>query len=564
MGACRRRCLSRILLWLLLAGICPGPAWSQETPEPETAPPAEPAAAPVVVGDQTLFSVRSRLYSFSPEERARAISERLNRIYRDNTIPIDGIQVQEVEDTVEIVAGDLVIMAVTEGDARSAGMSRNELAQQYVRTIQATLGQLREDFSWKMLGLGLLWAALTTAIFLLAIYGLRKLLSFLVKKLHSWRGTRIRSIRIQKLELLPAHRITGLLVGLMKLGHVAALLAFTYAFLTLVFNFFPWTQGYSRILFGYVLRPVRIVASAVTDYLPNLFFVAVIIIFTYYLMKLVKFFFREVGRGTLELPGFYPEWAEPTYKISRILIIAFAAVVLFPYLPGSSSPAFQGVSLFLGLLFSLGSTSAIANMVAGSVLTYTRAFQIGDRVKIGEAQGDVLERTLLVTRLRTIKNEEISLPNALVLSSQVTNFSASVRGNGLILHSSVTIGYDAPWRLVHQLLLAAAEATDHLLTEPAPFVLQTSLDDFYVSYQINAYTDQPSRMAVTYSELHQNIQDRFNEAGVEIMSPHYGALRDGNAAALPPDSLPPNYRAPTWRVPQSKETIPGSRTNQDD
>ena len=388
LGVWRSYCIW-IVLVLFGFGLCS--AWSQEAPEPEQQPPTqEPVQAPVVIGDQTLFSVRSRLYSFSPEERARAISERLNRLYRDNTISPDSIQVQEQEGTIEIIAGDLVIMAVTESDAQAAGMTRMALAQQYAQTIRDTVAQLRADFNWRVLALGLLWSSLTTAIFFAIIFGLGKLIPRLVKKLHSWRGTRIRSIRIQRLELLPAHRLTGLLIGLLKLAHVFLLLALTYFYISLVFNFFPWTRGYARVLFNYVLQPVQFVVSAIAEYLPNLFFVLVIIVVTYYMMKVVKFFFREVDRGTLEFPGFYPEWAMPTYKISRILIIAFAAVVMFPYLPGSRSPAFQGISIFLGLLFSLGSTSAIANMVAGTVLTYTCAFQIGDRVKIGEAQGDVM------------------------------------------------------------------------------------------------------------------------------------------------------------------------------
>jgi small-conductance mechanosensitive channel len=232
----------------------------------------------------------------------------------------------------------------------------------------------------------------------------------------------------------------------------------------------------------------------------------------------------------------------------RFLILAFTAVVVFPYLPGSHSPAFQGISIFLGLLFSLGSTSAIANVVAGSVLTYTRAFQLGDRVQIGETIGDVVEKSLLVTRIRTIKNVDISIPNAMVLGSHIINFSSAAEGAGLILHTSVTIGYDAPWRTVHKLLVDAALGCDHILKTPEPFVLQTSLNDFYVSYEINAYTDKPEAMASTYSAMHQNIQDKFYEAGVEIMSPHYSSLRDGNKAAIPQSYLAKNYAAPPFRV----------------
>ena len=233
----------------------------------------------------------------------------------------------------------------------------------------------------------------------------------------------------------------------------------------------------------------------------------------------------------------------------RFLILAFVAVVIFPYLPGSESPAFRGISIFLGVLFSLGSTSAVANIVAGTILTYTRAFRVGDRIQIADTTGDVVEKTLLATRVQTIKNELITVPNAMVLGSHITNFSAaSAGGRELILHTTVTIGYDAPWRTIHELLIAAALRTEGILKEPAPFVLQTALDDFYVHYEINGFTGQPAQMAVTYAQLRQNIQDSFNEAGVEIMSPHFSSLRDGNRKAIPDPYLPGTYAAPSFRV----------------
>ncbi|NJR31574.1 MAG: mechanosensitive ion channel [Chamaesiphon sp. CSU_1_12] len=233
------------------------------------------------------------------------------------------------------------------------------------------------------------------------------------------------------------------------------------------------------------------------------------------------------------------------------MIIAFAAIVAFPYLPGAKSPAFQGVSVFLGLLLSLGSSAAVANVVAGVILIYTRAFEVGDRVKVGEAVGDIVEKTLLVTRIRTIKNVVITIPNAAVLNAQIINYSAAAQDPNtppLILHTTITLGYDVPWRTVHQALIGAANATSSILPEPTPFVLQTSLDDFYVSYEINAYTNTPKIMARIYSELHQNIQDKCNEVGIEILSPHYRAVRDGNQNTIPESYLPADYIVPGFRI----------------
>lgn len=515
---------------------------------PQAAPPETTVGAPVIVDGRTLFYVPSRMFMFSPEDRARAIAERVQFLSRQTASRIQGVNVVEDETTSQVVSEDLVIATVTDADALAAGIPRPELAQAYAQSIRENALALRQAYSLRTILLGALYSLLATIalvlIFKLLISGLAKFRN----KLTSWRGVYIRSIRIQKLELLPASRITALL---QLVGHVAAVvLSFVliYAYLTLVLNFFPWTRGYAAVLLDYVLSPLRIVGRAALAYLPNLFFLLVIAVVAYYATRVVKFFFTAVAKGTLALPGFYPDWAMPTYKIVRLLILAFTLVVAFPYLPGSSSPAFQGVSLFFGLLLSLGSSSAISNVVAGVVLTYTRAFQLGDRVKVGDTIGDVIEKTLLVTRIRTIKNVEISIPNAMVLSSHIINYSYSAQDRGLILNSTVTIGYGAPWRTVHQLLLDAALATENVLPDPKPFVLQTALNDFYVSYEINAFTDQPNLMARTYSNLHQNIQDAFNKGGVEIMSPHYSALRDGNPTTIPEEHLPKNYSAPGFRL----------------
>jgi small-conductance mechanosensitive channel len=225
-------------------------------------------------------------------------------------------------------------------------------------------------------------------------------------------------------------------------------------------------------------------------------------------------------------------------------------VLIFPYLPGSGSPAFQGVSVFLGVLLSLGSSSAIANLVAGLVITYMRPFKIGDRVKIGDITGDIVEKTTLVTRIRTVKNEDVTVPNSAVLSSSTINYSTYTAqpDSGLIIHTTVTIGYDAPWEDVHRVLLEAAARTNLILKDPPPFVLQTSLDDFYVSYQVNGFTKEANNQARLYSQLHQNIQNCFNEAGIEIMSPHYMSARDGNMTTIPSSYLGSEYEAPAFRI----------------
>lgn len=381
-----------------------------------------------------------------------------------------------------------------------------------------------------------------TLALILLLFVFKKGFAQLHTRLAASKGRFIRSIKIQTFELLNASRILAFLHWLLKFLRFVLILLALYIYFPLVLSFFPWTMGWSDKLLSYTITPFVTTINVFTGYIPNIFFIAAIIVVTRYLLKVIYFFFSEIAKGSLQFEGFYKEWAEPTYKLVRIIVIAFAFVMAFPYLPGSSSPAFQGVSVFLGLLLSFGSSSAIANIIAGIVLTYMRPFSTGDRVKISETIGDVLEKNLLVTRIRSIKHVEITIPNSMVLGSHIVNYSAAASREGLILNTTVTIGYDAPWKKVHQLLIEAAHRTPQIDTTRKSFVLQTALNDFYVSYELNVYTSFPNEMASIYSDLHSNIQDCFNEAGVEIMSPHYGALRDGNELAVPDsykEGLPP-------------------------
>ncbi len=377
-----------------------------------------------------------------------------------------------------------------------------------------------------MLAAGLATAAL---IALLTLAG--KAVRSLRAQLDRWHGTEDSSRGGGPLR---APRAAAMLHLLARLARIGITLGLFYGYSALMLRMMPWGRPYATALeFGFVAG-ARAITGAIAVHLPDAVFLALVVVASYVLVKSARFVFSALAKGTIRLPGFYADWAEPTYKIVRGVLLALAAVIIFHYLPGSDSPAFEGVSLFLGFLVSLGSSGAISHLVAGGVLTYTRAFQVGDRIQIGDSEGDVIEKTLLVTRIRTIKNVDISVPNGSVLGRQIINYSSSAARRGLVLHTTVTIGYDVPWRKVHQRLIEAALATGNVLEEPPPYVLQTGLEDFYAKYQLNAHTDQPLVSAQTYSDLHQNIQDKLHEAGVEIMSPHYVAIRSGRAAAVPP------------------------------
>ncbi|MDZ4733480.1 MAG: mechanosensitive ion channel [Nitrospirota bacterium] len=520
-----------------------------QTPAISPAPPETPAGASVVFSGETLFTVYNKIDSFSsPQERATAINERLALLAENPLFRPDTIAVQEGERTSDIVSGDLVIISVTDEDASPIGRSRQEVAQAYARTIRHALTTSLEQTTVRSILIDGAYALLITVIYIAFLIAFLKLFPRLYEKILALRGTYIPPIKIQRVELLSANQIALGITALARGLRFVATLALGYVWVTAVLGVFHWTRGISAQLLGVVLKTLNAIGLAFVTFVPNVISIVIIIFVTRYIIKLIALVFTGMERGAISFKEFRREWTRPTFKIVRFLVIVFAAIAIFPYIPGSQSDAFRGVSVFLGVLLSFGSAGAISNIIAGVVLTYMHPFREGDRVKIADTTGDIMERTLLVTRIRTIKNVDISIPNSIVLSSHLINFSSCAQKEGLILHTSVTIGYDAPWKTVHELLIAAAKMTTHILKTPEPFVLQTSLDDFYVTYEINAYTDQANKMATIYAELHQNIQDKFNEAGVEIMSPHYGQFRDGNQTTIPEQYLPKNYQAPAFRI----------------
>ena len=505
----------------------------------------------VELGGEELFNIRTGVGAFSPEERAQAINKRLIKITENPEIQVETIGIEEKPLTTNITVENRVLLTITDADARAADLSRQELARNYQVKIRNKITQYRIERSPDYIRQGIIRSIIATIVLIATFIIFALLFPWLYRKVNNLQGTRIPAIRIQNIELLPATRISQLLISLVKLLRFILTLGTLAIYIPLVMSFFPWTRQISLRVFRYFLQAAGSSWESFLNYLPNIFAIAIIIFITYYLIKGMRNFFTLIGSGNLTIQGFYQEWAEPTFKLSVFLIVILAAVIAFPYLPGFGSPAFQGISLFLGLLFSLGSTVVVANVVAGIILIYTRAFQLGDRIKIGDAIGDVVEKSLFVTRIRTIKNVIITLPNSSVFTSQIVNYTAAELDPDqapLILHTTVTLGYDVPWRTVHQVLIDAAKSTTHLLWDPEPFVLQKSLDDFYVSYELNAFTHNPSIMARIYSELHQNIQDKCNSSGIEILSPHYAAVRDGSQTTIPEEYLPKDYTAPNWKI----------------
>jgi small-conductance mechanosensitive channel len=503
---------------------------------------------PLVLGDKPIFPIQKGIAGNSAQTRATEVSDRLEKLAEDFSVS-NNVTIRNFEGPLtQILVGDKLLMVVLDQDAEGLRRSREELSLEYAGKIQGAIENYRRQFQFRELLSDILYSLIATILLVAILIILNRVYRKIDMKLQSWMKEGKLFHRLQRFEFIPMERIRTFEGGILKLIRLAIILGVLYIYVTLVLGFFPWTRPFVHSISGYVFQPFKTIAAAFLAEIPNLLFVAAIILITFYILKLIRLFFREIEKGNIVLKGFHSDWAEHTYKIIRIMTLAFAAVVAFPYIPGSNSMAFKGISIFIGVLFSLGSSSAIANIIAGYMIIYRRVFKIGDRIKIADFMGDVTQIRLQVTHLRTIKNEEITVPNSMIVNSHVTNYSTMAGAEGLILYTSVTIGYDAPWRTVHELLIKAALATQGIQKNPPPFVLQKALNDFYVNYELNAYTQRPREMVVIYSDLHQNIQDQFNEGGVEIMSPHYTQLRDGNKTTIPEGYLPPDYTPQGFRI----------------
>ncbi len=510
------------LVWVILlafAAIAPGSV-AQESDSAPDIPDAEVPTAPVEVDGRVLFRVRG-VTAFPAEQRAGVIAGRIRAAAADANLSPEALKVTDEEGMVSIMAGEVRLLAVTRADAEVEGVNSRELAQVYhMRIRQAVEDYRRErasDVVLRTTGTVLgVTAALAVALLLVA-WTRRRLQRLLDRRLQD----RVRTVGISSFEIVRGERLWDLVKWLVGAVRVVAMLVLVYLYLSFVLGAYPWTRWMASRLGEWVVSPLLVMGRSLLAEIPDLIFLAFLFVVVRYVLRLVKLFFEAVATGKVVYENFDSEWALPTYKIARLAVVAFALVVAYPYIPGSGSAAFKGVSLFIGVVFSLGSSTAIANTIAGYALTYRRAFKVGDRIRIGNVFGDVSTIRLQVTHIRTPKNEDVVIPNSEILRQEVVNYSTLAGSRGLLLHTTVGIGYETPWRQVEGMLLLAAERTPGLLREPPPFVLQTALGDFCVTYEVNVACDTPQAMGPLYSELHRNILDVFNEYGVQIMTPAY-------------------------------------------
>ena len=490
--------------------------------------------APLVVDGDTLLVIYARKGGMLPEARVSAAKSKIYEVGKRLTMFVDSLYVFDSEVSSDVMVGEDVLLSVTDLDALWMGMERVELAETFRDAISKKVDELHETYGLQQKLQSLGWVALIIAVQVLLIW-------FIVWLFRRWKFSvtrkllgRIKSVVIKNYPLLDTHRLGVAIIFVFNLVRLLLILLVVLVGLGFMFSFFPETKTVTYTVVGFIWNPLSDILKSVVAYLPNLFKIIVIIICFHYLLKLVRYFANEVASGRLKINGFYADWAMPTHTLLRVLLYSFMLVMIWPLLPNSDSEIFQGVSVFIGVVVSLGSTSVVGNVMSGLVMTYMRPFRIGDFIRFGDTEGEVIEKSMLVTRIRTRKNDIVTIPNSNMMSSQTSNYTFSAQRYGIIVHTKITIGYDEPWKKIETLLVQAAENTDGIKRHPKPFVRITALDDFYVEYEINGITDRAKTLSTVYSALHQQILDTMHGAGVEIMSPHIEARRDDLPLQIPP------------------------------
>ncbi|GHV69681.1 hypothetical protein AGMMS49928_13000 [Spirochaetia bacterium] len=438
----------------------------------------------------------------------------------------------QAQEAAEGGAGETVQAELPEETPRDPPVEEAPLAGEIEQTIEHSIEQTIEQTVeadvhplgfFPRLGIAFL-VLIIQAVLIRLVWALFRRLN---EKSTTWGMAHIKPLTFRKLKLLNTKQIIEVILFVLKILKYVVTAFQLYITLPIIFSLFSATEDIARTLFGYILTPLRDIFFGTIAYIPKLITIIIILLVTRYVIRALKFFSVQIEKEKLVFPGFYADWAKPTFNILRVLLYAFTAAIIYPYLPGSDSKFFQGISVFIGVIFSLGSSSAIGNLVAGMVITYMRPFKIGDFIKIKDLTGTVVEKSPFVVRIMNKKNEYITFPNVTVLTSEIINYNTSADNDeGLIMHAAVTMGYTVPWPKVHEILIAAAKKTSRTEKSPKPYVLQTALDDFYARYEINVFTKQINELPGIYSELYANIQDGFNEAGISLIAPHYGILNN--------------------------------------
>ncbi|MBQ7513782.1 MAG: mechanosensitive ion channel [Prevotella sp.] len=483
--------------------------------------------SPVVVDGDTLFVLYAKSGGSTPEMRAAAAQDVIRSLGRSLKMTPDSIYIAEADHSTDIMGGDQVVLTVVDLDGMWNNTTRERLAADYAHIIEQKVGQMHREYGLEKKLMGLFWMLLLIVgqwfLFKLTV----RLFAWLRRQIASVWMNKMKPLKIKDYEFLNIHQQGRILIFLTRVGQLLTILLQLAISIPLLFSVFPETKAVTYRLIGYVWDPLWHIVLGIVHYIPNLIQIVIVFYAFRYLVRFLRYMAGEIENGKLKINGFYPEWAMPTFFIVRVFAYAFMLVMIWPLLPYSDSGVFKGISVFLGVIVSFSSSSVIGNMVSGIVMTYMRPFRIGDFIRFEDNEGEVIEKTVLVTRIRTLKNDIITIPNSSILQAKTFNYTLSAENYGIIVHTQFTMGYDINWRTCERLLTEAALATPYIEHHPKPFVLAHALDDSYLTYEINAYTHHSQDLLTVYSDLHKNVVDKFNEAGIEVMAPHIYARRDG-------------------------------------
>ena len=497
--------------------------------------------APVVVFGDTIFNIYGNLGSFTAAKRAKEIEQKIFILSSNYLFEADSIKFVDIMGHLNIKYQDEILMSLDSLQAAQEGRTKIEAAQYYSEQIAGTIIFQIENTTWKQI---LIQIAGCIGI-IISEFFLIKLVLYLSRRLkiliRLQRGKKIKGA----FNVIDDQRATLIIIGLVKFLRISIVIILLYIGLLAIFTLFPYTKHISDELLNYVITPLKAIGRSVVNYMPKLFTIIVIILIFRYIQKFFRSVTDKVAEGKIIVKGFYPDWAHPTYNIVSGLLFIFMFILIFPYLPNSDSQIFQGVSVFAGIMLSLGSTSVIGNLVSGLVITYMRPFHKGDRIKIGDFVGDVVEKSALVTRIKTPNNEIVTIPNSNVMAAQTVNYTHSAKVHGLIINTTFGVSYSIPWQKVHEMLHEVAERTENISKRQKPFIIQESFDDNYANYQLNVYIKDAKMTRKILSDLRLHAQDVFTENNIEMLAPQYIVNRSEEANA---SAVLPKYKDDEHRV----------------
>jgi small-conductance mechanosensitive channel len=480
----------------------------------------------------------------SPAERASGMQHALDELVAQHVT--GPVEYRLFDGGAFVTVGSRVVLTLATADVDNlSGETVPDVSAQAVAQLSRALEEVAEAHRPRLLLRGAVLALLALLLGAAALWAIARLQRRLIGRLAAAAEKTAAGTRLGGAEVLQGIRFVDLEHRLVAGSMLALDLLVVYWVLTFSLRQFPYTRPWGESLRGFLLATLQNLGLGVLHAMPGLFTVAIIVLITRFLVRIVSVWFTAVERGRVTARWLYPETAQTTRRLLSTLLWLFAIVVAYPYLPGSGTDAFKGVSVFLGLIVSLGSSGVVSQLMSGFMITYSRALRLGDFVRIGDVEGTVIHLGLLSTKLKTLRNEEVTIPNAVVVSQTTTDYSRNADTDGVFTPTAVTIGYDAPWRQVHAMLLQAAERTGGIRRQPKPVVLQASLDDFYVKYTLWVSLEHQNQRPLVFNMLHANIQDVFNEYGVQIMSPNYVldpaapkvvAKKDWFTAPAPPSS----------------------------